>query len=92
MQLEMGIEILDHARAVLGNTMSPYSEVRYAGIRLAECLSDALRVAESRGMRLPYVPDEDEDEDMGIENTDDGRTGERADPARLTSGDAPHGG
>ncbi|MFF4094671.1 hypothetical protein ACFYYY_12650 [Streptomyces sp. NPDC001834] len=40
--------------------MSPHSEVRYAGIRLAECLSDALRVAESRGMRLPYEPDQDE--------------------------------
>ncbi|WP_371612443.1 hypothetical protein [Streptomyces clavifer] len=40
---------------------APYSEVRYAEIRLAECPSDALRVAESRGMRLPYVPDEDED-------------------------------
>ncbi|WP_327379950.1 MULTISPECIES: hypothetical protein [unclassified Streptomyces] len=64
-QLEMGVEILDHARAVLGDTMSPYSEVRYAGIRLAECLSDALRVAESRGMRLPCVPDEGEGEDTG---------------------------
>ncbi|MER5357803.1 hypothetical protein, partial [Streptomyces sp. NPDC002785] len=59
-QLDMGAEILDHAREVLGDTMSPYSEVRYAGIRLAECLSDALRVAESRGMRLPYEPDRDE--------------------------------
>ncbi|MFI1331163.1 hypothetical protein ACH4U7_13670 [Streptomyces sp. NPDC020845] len=38
--------------------MSPYTEVRYSGIRLAECLSDALRVAESRGLRLP-VPDTD---------------------------------
>ncbi|MET9656059.1 hypothetical protein [Streptomyces sp. NPDC006510] len=61
-QLDMGAEILDHAREVLGDTMSPYSEVRYAGIRLAECLSDALRVAESRGMRLP-VTDIDDAED-----------------------------
>ncbi|WP_406494944.1 hypothetical protein OG936_13930 [Streptomyces sp. NBC_00846] len=58
-QLEMGVEILDHARTVLGDTMSPYSEVRYAGIRLAECLSDALRVAESRGMRLHVADIED---------------------------------
>lgn len=64
-QLEAGAEVLDRARAVLGDTMSPYGEVRYAGIRLAECLSDALRVAESRGMRLPYVSDEDEEEDDG---------------------------
>ncbi|MEU8705994.1 hypothetical protein [Streptomyces sp. NPDC048565] len=56
-QLDMGAEVLDNALAVLGDTMSPYSEVRYAGIRLAECLGDALRVAESRGMRLlPTVP------------------------------------
>ncbi len=66
--------------------MSPYSEVRYAGITLTEYLSDALRVAESRGMRLPYVPEEAEGE-----GTDDGGTGERDAPARLTSGDAPHG-
>ncbi|MFH8517550.1 hypothetical protein ACH4CE_21135 [Streptomyces gelaticus] len=52
----------DHARTVLGDVMSPHSEVRYAGIRLAECLSDALRVAESRGMRLP-VTDIDDAED-----------------------------
>ncbi|MFF3523173.1 hypothetical protein [Streptomyces sp. NRRL B-3253] len=64
-QLETGAEILAHARAVLGDTMSPYTEVRYAGIRLAECLGDALRVAESRGMRLTGVPDADEGEAGG---------------------------
>lgn len=52
-QLETGAEVLEHARKLLDDHMSPYTEVRYAGIRLAECLSDALRVAESRGMRLP---------------------------------------
>ncbi|MER6106512.1 hypothetical protein ABT115_30665, partial [Streptomyces sp. NPDC001832] len=51
--------ILDRAREVLGDIMSPHSEVRYAGIRLAECLSDALRVAESRGMRLPVTDIDD---------------------------------
>jgi hypothetical protein len=64
-QLEMGTEILDHACLVLADTMSPYSEVRYAGIRLAECLSDALRVAESRGIRQPHVPDGKEDAAAG---------------------------
>ncbi|WP_436737008.1 hypothetical protein [Streptomyces sp. BBFR102] len=58
--LETGATILEHARAVLKDSMSPYTEVRYTGIRLAECLGDALRVAESRGMRLPYVPDRTE--------------------------------
>ncbi|WP_406148247.1 hypothetical protein [Streptomyces sp. NBC_01012] len=51
-QLGAGAEVLGNALTVLGDVMSPYSEVRYAGIRLAECLGDALRVAESRGMRL----------------------------------------
>ncbi|MFH9892024.1 hypothetical protein ACH4OQ_18435 [Streptomyces luteogriseus] len=55
-QLATGIDVLGHARKVLVDPASPYREVRFAGLRLAECLSDALRVAESRGMRLP-VPD-----------------------------------
>ncbi|MEU9447149.1 hypothetical protein [Streptomyces sp. NPDC048277] len=63
-QLATGTDVLGRARRVLDNPMSPYTEIRYAGIRLAECLTDALRVAESRGMRL-VVPDRDE-EDEGI--------------------------
>lgn len=51
-QLATGIDVLGDARQVLDDPMSPYTEVRYAGIRLTECLTDALRVAESRGMRL----------------------------------------
>ncbi|MFC4468877.1 hypothetical protein ACFPH6_30865 [Streptomyces xiangluensis] len=52
-QLAMGADVLGLARAVLDDPASPYTEVRYAGLRLAECLTDALRVAESRGLRLP---------------------------------------
>ncbi|MCP9944904.1 hypothetical protein LUX12_09145 [Streptomyces somaliensis] len=55
-QLAAGAEVLDRARRVLDDLASPYTEVRYAAIRLAECLADALRVAESRGLRLP-APD-----------------------------------
>ncbi|NGO06746.1 hypothetical protein G5C60_03465 [Streptomyces sp. HC44] len=51
-QLAMGNDVLAHARKLLDDPTSPNAEVRYAAIRLAECLSDALRVAESRGMRL----------------------------------------
>lgn len=51
-QLAAGEDVLNLGRKVLDDPMSPYAEVRYAGIRLAECLSDALRVAESRGLRL----------------------------------------
>ena len=57
-QLATGTDVLGLARAVLDDPASPYTEVRYAGIRLAECLTDVLRVAESRGLRLP-VPDTD---------------------------------
>ena len=58
-QLGMGAEVLKHAREVLKDTKAAHGELRYIGTRLAECLSDALRVAESRGMRLP-VPDSEE--------------------------------
>lgn len=52
-QLATGTDVLGLARTVLDDPTSPYTEVRYAGIRLAECLAGALRVAESRGLRLP---------------------------------------
>ncbi|MEU2909761.1 hypothetical protein ACWCQ0_01285 [Streptomyces massasporeus] len=55
-QLATGADVLGLARKVLDDPASPHTEIRFAGIRLAECLTDALRVAESRGMRLP-VPD-----------------------------------
>jgi hypothetical protein len=60
-QLATGADVLRHARTVLHDPTSPYTEVRYAGIRLAECLSDALRVAESRGLRLYASEDEADD-------------------------------
>ncbi|MFE8991992.1 hypothetical protein ACFYMI_30040 [Streptomyces collinus] len=56
LQLATGTDVLGHARKVQDDPASPYAEVRFAGLRLAECLTDALRVAESRGMRVP-VPD-----------------------------------
>lgn len=55
-QLAAGAEALGCARLVLGDPMAPYAEVRYAAIRLGECLADALRVADSRGLRLPAPP------------------------------------
>ncbi|MFE1247141.1 hypothetical protein [Streptomyces sp. NPDC058735] len=53
LQLATGSDVLGLARQILENPASPYTEVRFAGLRLAECLTDALRVAESRGMRVP---------------------------------------
>ncbi|MGV4981643.1 hypothetical protein ACVB8X_00650 [Streptomyces sp. NRAIS4] len=52
-QLATAVDILNLTRTVLDDPASPYAEVRYAGLRLAECLTDALRVAESRGLRIP---------------------------------------
>ncbi|WP_217240426.1 hypothetical protein [Streptomyces sp. AC555_RSS877] len=66
-QLSTGADVLGLARAVLDDPTSPYTEVRYAGLRLAECLTDALRVAESRGMRLPVPDTEDTEEGEGAQ-------------------------
>ncbi|GAA3489725.1 hypothetical protein [Streptomyces cremeus] len=52
LQLDTGSEVLGHARDVLGGASVPADVLRFTATRLAECLSDALRVAESRGRRL----------------------------------------
>ncbi|MFI6659974.1 hypothetical protein ACIBL8_31075 [Streptomyces sp. NPDC050523] len=49
-QLGMGAELLDHARDLLPDL--PSGELRFLAERLTEALQDALRVAESRGLRL----------------------------------------
>lgn len=68
-QLATGEDILKRARKVLDDPLSPHVEVRYAAVRLLECLTDALRIAESRGLRLsvPDIDDSDEDEDEAEE-------------------------
>ncbi|MDX3523858.1 hypothetical protein [Streptomyces scabiei] len=68
-QLATGTDVLNLARTVLEDPASPYTEVRYAGIRLAECLTDALRVAESRGARLPVPETEATDDGEGTDGT-----------------------
>ncbi|NEC22772.1 hypothetical protein [Streptomyces parvus] len=57
-QVVLSEETLSEAKTVLEDVMSPHAEVRYTGIRLAECLADLLRIAESRRLRLPGVGDE----------------------------------
>jgi hypothetical protein len=52
-QLADGLDVLACVRRVLEDPTSPNVEVRYGAVRLAECLADALRIAESRGRRLP---------------------------------------
>ncbi|MFB6844820.1 hypothetical protein ACFCXS_08165 [Streptomyces sp. NPDC056373] len=89
-QLATATDVLGLARKVLDDPTSPYTEVRYAGLRLAECLTDALRVAESRGARLP-VPDTGETEEAenaedtkGTENAGDQGRGPVSDPPAST--------
>ncbi|AGP55789.1 hypothetical protein [Streptomyces rapamycinicus] len=62
LQLSMGTELLGHARALLEDHKADARELRFLADRLCEALRDALRVAESRGRRLP-VHNEDGDQD-----------------------------
>ncbi|MCN9240616.1 hypothetical protein NGF19_07375 [Streptomyces sp. RY43-2] len=59
-QLSMGAELLGYAREVLapGTPAQSATEYRWLASRLAESLTDALRVAESRGR---CIPDAEED-------------------------------
>ncbi|WNE96255.1 hypothetical protein PS467_13375 [Streptomyces luomodiensis] len=56
-QLQMGAELIGHARLLLRDRKADVRELRYLSDRLIEALQDALRIAESRGGRLP-VPGE----------------------------------
>jgi hypothetical protein len=63
-QLGMGAELVGHARALLGDPKAGAGELRFLSARLTEALRDTLRIAESRGARLP-VPDTDEENTPG---------------------------
>ncbi|ASQ96648.1 hypothetical protein [Streptomyces sp. 11-1-2] len=52
-QLRTGNELLSIGREMLNNNKVSNRELRFLGNRLCEALRDALRVAESRGERLP---------------------------------------
>ncbi|MFF8813822.1 hypothetical protein [Streptomyces pactum] len=56
-QLRMGGEMIRHARAVVEDRKADTGQLRYVVARLTEALTDALRVAESRGLRLAAGPD-----------------------------------
>ncbi|WFB11625.1 hypothetical protein LRS74_13360 [Streptomyces sp. LX-29] len=59
-QLGMGEELLERAREVLapGARALSATEYRWLASRLAEALTDALQVAESRGQRIPDPQEE----------------------------------
>ncbi|MFB0627554.1 hypothetical protein [Streptomyces sp. AB3(2024)] len=58
-QLDMGEELMKYARGVVvpGAKMLSAVEYRWLACRLTEALTDALRVAESRGDRIPAPPE-----------------------------------
>ncbi|MGH4029840.1 hypothetical protein ACQB60_12985 [Actinomycetota bacterium Odt1-20B] len=56
-QLGIGASLLGHAADLLDDPKASAGELRYVTARLAEALRDALRVAESRGARLPVPGD-----------------------------------
>ncbi|MGI5198730.1 hypothetical protein ACQEVY_34735 [Streptomyces sp. CA-288835] len=45
--------VLDAAKSLLDEPGAEKRELHFAGVRLAEALGDALRIAASRGARLP---------------------------------------
>lgn len=64
-QLRLGAELLGHVVAVLDDSKASPTELRFVVARLSEALRDALRVAESRGLRLGMaddVPDDDSED------------------------------
>lgn len=56
-QLGMAGELLSHAQELIDDPKAGSMELRYLSARLTECLRDVLRVAESRGARLPRPED-----------------------------------
>ncbi|MEU4068423.1 hypothetical protein AB0F25_39560 [Streptomyces wedmorensis] len=52
-QLDAGTELLEHSVKVLADEQSDLEELRFLARDLAEALQDVLRVAISRGHRLP---------------------------------------
>ncbi|MEU5925309.1 hypothetical protein ABZ817_17020 [Streptomyces antimycoticus] len=68
-QLQMGAELIGHARLLLRDRKADARELRYLSNRLIEALQDALRIAESRGGRLPVS---DECESDGPTQTNEG--------------------
>ncbi|CAM5253636.1 hypothetical protein [Streptomyces tanashiensis] len=55
-QLDAGQELLEHAMEVIADAESGPAELRLLAVDLTEALRDTLRVAVSRGHRLP-APD-----------------------------------
>ncbi|MFD3573816.1 hypothetical protein [Streptomyces sp. NPDC058644] len=55
--------VLRETTKTLKDPLASRAEMEYSAIRLAECLTDVLRVAESRLRRLPVVEESESDAD-----------------------------
>lgn len=62
-QLGMAKDLLAHAEDLLGSPKALAGELHYLAARLTESLDQVLRVAESRGARLPDPDEEEPDEE-----------------------------
>ncbi|MFI6084708.1 hypothetical protein ACIBBB_27680 [Streptomyces sp. NPDC051217] len=62
-QLGMGHELLEYAREIIAPGVKGQlaTEYRWLACRLTEALADALRVADSRGQRIPDLEETAED-------------------------------
>ncbi|KOG85918.1 hypothetical protein [Streptomyces varsoviensis] len=70
-QLATGVQLLAFAKDMLRNRHTSAIELHFLGTRLSESLHDALRVATSRGGRLP-VPEEPEDDGTHEDTEEEG--------------------
>ncbi|MFD7886287.1 hypothetical protein ACFV3N_28075 [Streptomyces bauhiniae] len=75
-QVRDGREVLVHARRLMETSdQLDLHVLKFIAVRLAECLSDVLRVAESRGIRLG-VADPTPDDDLGESLEEEPKTSE----------------
>ncbi|MFC0600069.1 hypothetical protein [Streptomyces palmae] len=60
--LRMGTELVQHGRSLAGDPKADARQLRYTVFRLAESLTDAHRIAESRKLRLEELERMERDE------------------------------
>ncbi|MDQ1017682.1 hypothetical protein [Streptomyces afghaniensis] len=74
-QLRDGADVLMGAQAVLDDHKAGEYALRLALRAATQCLGDVLRIADSRGARLPH-PDDAQDADDSDDDKDDGADGD----------------
>ncbi|MFC5800276.1 hypothetical protein [Streptomyces formicae] len=60
-QIGMAVDLLDHASDLLADREATQTQLHFLACRLTESLRDVVRLARSRGARLPAPGDEDAD-------------------------------